>query len=60
MVDKVYLGDGVYATLDPFLDLVLTTENGIEVTNQIALELTVLIALMRFTKIHWPELFEAL
>ena len=38
---KRYLGDGVYAQQDG-MDLVLTTENGIEVTNRIVLELEVL------------------
>ena len=36
---KVYLGDGVYCEADPSLGaIVLTTENGIEVTNRIVLE----------------------
>ncbi len=34
---KTYLGDGVYVDTSP-LGLVLTTENGIEVTNRIMLE----------------------
>lgn len=34
---KVYLGDGVYAEREGD-DLVLTTENGIQVTNRIVLE----------------------
>ncbi len=34
---KEYIGDGVYAAFDGFA-LILTTENGIEVTNTVALE----------------------
>ena len=34
---KVYLGDGCYLEFDGFA-LILTTENGIEVTNRIVLE----------------------
>ncbi len=36
-MDKMYIGDGVYVAFDGF-SLVLTTENGIEVTNTIVLE----------------------
>jgi hypothetical protein len=43
-VDKVYLGDGVYASFDGYA-IELTTENGIETTNTILLE---------------PEVYEAL
>lgn len=41
---KTYLGDGVYADFDGY-GIVLTTENGISVTNTIVLE---------------PEVYEAL
>ena len=34
---KTYLGDGAYAEFDRYGDLVLTTENGISVTNRIVL-----------------------
>lgn len=44
---KVYLGDGVYAQWDGY-QLILTTENGIEVTNIIVLEPEVLRALGLF------------
>lgn len=38
-MNKTYIGDGVYAQIDPRSgDIVLTTENGIEVTNRIVLE----------------------
>lgn len=39
---KVYLGDGVYGCVDDCLGVVLTTENGISVTNRIVLEPEVL------------------
>ncbi len=35
--NKTYIGDGVYAEIYDF-GLILTTENGIEVTNRIVLE----------------------
>ncbi len=41
---KTYLGDGVYADLERG-DVVLTTENGISVTNRIVLEPAVINAL---------------
>lgn len=44
---KVYLGDGVYSTLDDGR-LVLTTENGIKATNTIVLEGPVLEALLNW------------
>ena len=44
---KVYLGDGAYAEFDGYA-LVLTTENGISVTNTIVLEPEVYGALVRF------------
>lgn len=34
---KVYLGDGVFAEFDGFA-IILTTENGVSVTNRIVLE----------------------
>lgn len=37
MRKKVYLGDGVYAEYDG-QDLILTTENGVSVTNRIVLD----------------------
>lgn len=40
-MNKRYLGDGLYAHQEG-TDLVLTTENGISVTNRIVLELHVL------------------
>jgi|688.fasta_scaffold2269023_2 hypothetical protein len=45
---KDYLGDGVYADFDGFA-FVLTTENGVSVTNTIVLEPQVMSALARYT-----------
>jgi hypothetical protein len=44
---KVYLGDGVYADVE-YGALVLTTEDGIQVTNRIVLEQEVYNALVRY------------
>lgn len=44
---KTYLGDAVYAEFDGF-NVVLTTENGIEVTNTVALEQKVIQAIITF------------
>ena len=52
---KTYLGDGVYAEFDGY-QIVLTTENGIDVTNRICLEPAVLAALDRFVKFLTKEL----
>lgn len=46
---KDYLGDGCYADFDGF-GIILTTENGIETTNQIYLEPEVLAALNRYNE----------
>jgi hypothetical protein len=49
---KQYLGDAVYIEYDGF-SIVLTTENGIEVTNTVVLEPEVLAAFLRFvTTLH--------
>jgi hypothetical protein len=47
MPGKAYLGDGVYVEIDD-RGLVLTTENGIAVTNTIVLEAEVLDALLLY------------
>lgn len=48
-MNKEYIGDGVYAEVEPSLGaLVLTTENGVEVTNRIVLEPDVLEALEKY------------
>ena len=46
---KRYIGDGVYVDFDGF-GLVLTTENGIEVTNTIILEPEVYSALVQYVE----------
>ncbi len=37
-LEKIYLGDGAYAALNDYGDLVLTTENGYSAQNTIVLE----------------------
>lgn len=49
MPRKEYIGDGVYVDYDGF-SIVLTTENGVEVTNTIVLEPSVYGAL-----VEWVE-----
>jgi len=46
--NKVYLGDGVYADMWPPDGLVLTTEDGLRVTNEIFLENWVYRALLDY------------
>jgi hypothetical protein len=54
-MEKTYLGDGVYAEFDGF-HIVLTTENGIETTNKIFLEDSVMLALVQYSNRIWkPE-----
>lgn len=45
---KTYLGDAVYADVMDYGGIILTTENGCETTNIIALEPEVMTALFRF------------
>ena len=47
--EKDYLGDGVYINNDGYA-LIMTTENGVEATNTIYLEPTVIFALLRYIK----------
>lgn len=56
--DKTYLGDGVYLAFNGH-DLVLTTENGIAVTNSIVLEPQVYAALIRFVEAPKPVAVDA-
>jgi hypothetical protein len=49
-MSKAYLGDAVYAEFDRYGALVLTTENGISVTNTIVLEPEVLEQLAVYLK----------
>lgn len=48
--DKQYLGDGVFVYYDSISRLVLQTENGYEITNQITLEPEVTTALLDYIK----------
>ena len=53
MSNKTYLGDGVYIEYRPYdgyYEYILTTENGVGVTNTIVLEPEVTSALVRFIK----------
>ncbi len=50
MKKKTYLGDGCYVEQDEFGDIVLTTENGVEVTNRIVLEPEVYTALIAYVE----------
>jgi hypothetical protein len=47
MMPKRYLSDGVYVDVDP-RGLVLTTENGVSVTNEIVLDEDGVVELMRY------------
>lgn len=47
---KSYIGDGVYVDYDRNLGLILTTENGISVTNRIVLEPMVYEALVAYVE----------
>jgi hypothetical protein len=49
MMPKTYLGDGVYANFDGY-SIILTTEDGISVTNEIYLEPEVWQALLEYMK----------
>ena len=47
-MSKYYIGDGVYAEVDQFRSVTITTSNGLRVTNTIVLEPEVWEALARF------------
>jgi hypothetical protein len=52
-----YLGDGVYASLRPDHSVILTTENGVSITNTIVLEWEVLMAFDEYlTKLKKGEI----
>lgn len=44
--EKIYLGDGVYAVFAGW-DIILTTENGINTTNTIVMELPIFESLVK-------------
>jgi hypothetical protein len=50
-MNKQYLGDGVYICYDGF-HFVLTTENGISVTNKICLDGETIKALIKYIEKH--------
>jgi hypothetical protein len=50
--DKKYLGDGAYCE-DNGYHMVLTTENGVSVTNTVFIEPEVWLALVRFVSSRW-------
>lgn len=52
--NKIYLGDGVYASFDGY-QFCLTTEDGISITNTIYLEPKVVEAFVRFKKQQLKE-----
>lgn len=52
---KVYLGDAVYAKMEPH-GITLTTEDGIRTTNVIFLEPDVLANLVKVCKEYWENL----
>lgn len=52
---KTYLGDAVYAEINVYDDLILTTEDGIKATNRIVLEPSVRAALAEYLTQHAME-----
>ena len=51
-IHKEYLGDGVYAALSEYGEIILTTETGIEITNRIYLADDILNTLIKFLAKH--------
>ena len=51
---KIYLGDGVYASHREDDAIELTTENGVSVTNTVVLEFEVYNALIQYACRVWP------
>jgi hypothetical protein len=49
MTKKEYLGDGVYVAFDGY-NIILTTEDGVRVTNTVVLEPPVYAALVRYVE----------
>jgi len=58
-MNKQYLGDGVYLERNEYSELVLTTEDGIRVTNKIVLEPQTSLALIAWIREHAPGLLTA-
>ena len=56
---KQYIGDGVYASVESG-NLVITTENGLEVTNRIVMETEVLESLLVYLKGAYSVALESL
>ena len=50
MINKMYLGDSVYASIDEFGNLILTTEDGYDITNTIVFESYTLVALNNYIR----------
>lgn len=58
LIDKQYLGDGVYVAVDDgTATLTLTTENGLTTTNAIHLEPAVYLALERYVEARQAKPF---
>lgn len=55
MTEKIYLGDAVYVKITRHGDVVLTTENGVSVTNTIVLEPSVLQSLLDYLQSEEPS-----
>ena len=49
-MNKEYLGDAVYIEVNRFGDIILTTEDGVNVTNRIVLEPSVLEAFENYLR----------
>ena len=50
MAEKTYLGDSVYAEVDDYCGITLTTENGGGPSNTIYLEAEVMAAMAKYAK----------
>lgn len=51
---REYLGDGLYGSFDNFY-VWIESYNGVEVLNEVAIEDTTALALIRFLKTHFGE-----
>ena len=52
---KEYLGDGLYAELQDSGNIIVTSEDGIQVLNEVYFEPVILAQLIRFAKNAWGE-----